>query len=479
MFKQIIVISHSFNLFFIFSVALLTNAIYGSGHISSDALSWMDQMDGIKEHHNNFPSVMKLLFSVLSIYWGKVWHFNFIQNLIIYVGTYYTIFYLLKMIGYRIIPNTILCSFFLTIFFLNPYILSHTSKWYVDYIFIGILLCSFASFLSFFVNRFNLSYYLGLFLWFLAIGLRHNGPILIFSNAVILYLVLKDIVKKPMIRSISLSFIGLFSLFIISKTSSVLLDEYESYAHLTVPYFETLGLLHENPNKVVDIKKKFSDVQINLTEGLEHYHKLDCAIPALHSSSFKDVLKYPDNFQAIFWTNIVKENFYEYLIVKIKHFSFFMSSKNPCSFTHLLEPNYKNLRKHIGYSRIIKKYGEPWKCYFKQWKAWSEKSVLTLKKSDLFNLFFINLNFSTTLMITLLILSTFICRSKNKILSFIWVLVSMSISIIFSFFLANLGAFEKYRFPSLLINWICIYISIIFILNIIFCKEKINNLSLK
>jgi hypothetical protein len=447
-------------------LTIITSCIYGSGHISSDALSWMDQMDGVKEHHNNFPSLVKILFASLSIYWGKVWHFNFVQNLIVYSGAYYVIFYSLKNFNVKDKVSSFFSSAFILFFFFNPYILSHTSKWYIDYIFSGILLCAFAAFLAFSVHKRRLVLVLGILLWYLAMGLRYNAPVLILSTFFILYLMSGGSGRRLFFKAALGSLAGFFVLFVTIKLCSLLFEEYESYAHLTVPYYETLGVISDHPNGPDSFIQQFLNVKIDLRKGLEYYPKLECAIPSLHQSSFKDVLKSPEDFQSNFFKIIVRDHFFDYLKTKQKHFGYFMSSENPCSFTHQLEPNYKTLVNHVAYGRVFEDYGEPWRSYFPNWKLWSEQKVLAIRESSWMNFMMINLYFSTILMMSVLLLPCLISNSYFFKLKFQWVLASMSVSILLSFLLANLGAFEKYRFPVLLMNWMIIYIVSIGLLNI-------------
>ncbi len=161
-----------------FFLAMITSLIYGAGTFTSDAASWVGQWLGIVPHHDNFPAMVKVIFNLLTTQTGSMWHFNFLQNFLLYLATFKVLYFSLSLSKLSNKKTFFISLAFTIIFFFNPYILRHTSKWYIDYLFTAILLLGFSSFILALIKQSckHTCIFIGLFL--LAMSLRYNGPII-------------------------------------------------------------------------------------------------------------------------------------------------------------------------------------------------------------------------------------------------------------------------------------------------------------
>ena len=436
---------------FIFFLVISTSFIYGSGQISSDVTTWIKQWLSIEEHNDNFPIMVKIIFNFIATLLGNVWHFNFIQNLILYFGSFFLIKESLLLGGLSKNSSAIISFGFIFLFFLNPVILSHTSKWYIDYLFSGLLVSSMAIYILSLryecLNRFKLF----IFLVSLAISLKYNAIILVLSVICSYLLFLYTTEKYKLVNIIFGSvmiILLILSVYLIPKT---FFDENDSGFYMAVPYYETLGIINNNDKNSQKILESLKNKGIDLTSGLEKYNDKNSGIQTLRTNSFMiDVRNNKDEFKEFYVKEIITKYPFELLRIKFKHFNFFLKNENGAAFSNKLYFEYKD-------ETVIEIFGKPREPINRDILRDVNLLVESSRNNKLINFLFIDLRGSIIILIISLILLNLSSVNK-KVKRAISSTSTFSFALIFGFFLANLGAFEKYGFPILLINCCLIYI---------------------
>lgn len=435
----------------VFFLIISTSFIYGSGSFSSDASTWIKQWLLIEEHNDNFPLMVKILFNFFTSFTGSLWHFNFLQNTILYFGSFFLVRECLLFGGCSKILSSLISLCFIFLFFMNPVILTHTSKWYIDYLFSGLLVLSLAVFINSIRYKSFLRFYVYIMLIIITISLKYNSPILLISIIFSYLLFLSLLQNFNFIKFIFGSVLIIFLFTLVALIPKLFISEIYSKYDLTVPYYEVLGIVHDNQVHSKAIFESLKYNGIDLTSGLKAYKKKNCAIPSLHSDSFKkNVMDNSDKFKEFYISEIFKMYPYELLKIKLKHFNFFLKNQNGCSFSNKLYSNYSD-------HAITNLYGKPWQVGSISVLNYMESKVELMKNSQLVQTFFIDLRGSIVLMIILIILFNLssVERNTKKVIT---IISSFSFVLILGFFIANLGAFQKYSFPILLINYCSIYI---------------------
>jgi hypothetical protein len=247
------------------------------------------------------------------------------------------------------------------------------------------------------------------------------------------------------------SFLITFLVLLIVSVPKKFFYEADYVYDITVPYYETLGIVNEKSHKSKVIFESLKAQGIDLAIGLEKYNSKNCAIPALQSDSFKkDIKGNPDKFRDFYLAEILQKDPYDLLSIKFKHFTYFLENKNGCTFASKLYSDRVD-------QTIINLYGQPWKPASLSVLSYVNSLVDLLRGSKIVQNFYINLKGSTYLLSMMLIIFM-LCPIKCDVKKVLIALSSFSFILILSFFIANLGAFEKYTFPMLLINYCLIYV---------------------